>query len=58
MCSTGSFQDGGEGHIGSLVESSSPGWWLVVWDGKGMKNSYRVGKDGKHDLRQVSAGRG
>ena len=52
------YQDGGEGHLGSLVEpGSSTGWWTVKWDGSESINSYRVGNDGKHDLK-VSGGPG
>lgn len=50
-------QDGGEGHVGTIVEigqdgsSSSPARTAVVqWD-SGSRTNYRCGYDGKHDLR-------
>lgn len=50
-------QDGGEGHVGTVVEvggegdqASSGGVVLVQWD-NGNRYNYRCGIEGKHDLR-------
>ena len=52
-------QDGGEGHVGTVVEiggqsgSTAPDKTVVVrWD-SGVKANYRVGYDGKDDLRVI-----
>ncbi len=49
-------QDGGEGHVGTVVSKGSDhlrarsGEVLVLWD-DGREGVYRAGKDGAHDLR-------
>ena len=50
-------QDGGEGHVGTVVEISGQGsnrdpdnTVVVVWD-NGARGSYCAGYEGKHDLR-------
>ena len=50
-------QDGGEGHVGSLVEIGKPGnnntpdkTVVVQWD-SGFRTNYRVGYQGAYDLR-------
>lgn len=50
-------QDGGEGHVGTVVQigngKKSPTTAQVVWVqwDCGVKNNYRAGFYGKHDLR-------
>ena len=45
-------QDGGEGHVGTVVEVGQGGGSVVVvqWD-CGNRNRYRCGKEGKYDLK-------
>ena len=45
-------QDGGEGHVGTVVEVGQSGGSVVVvqWD-CGNRNRYRCGKEGKYDLK-------
>jgi len=50
-------QDGGEGHVGTVVEIGGQGsnrhpanTVVVVWD-NGVRGNYRSGDDGKYDLR-------
>jgi len=46
-------QDGGDG-LGTVQSRDGAGWCEVEWDNGG-SNSYRVGKDGAHDLCSASA---
>ena len=49
-------QDGGEGHVGTVVEVGQGGGWVVVqWD-CGNKCRYRCGEEGKYDLRVFDSG--
>ena len=41
--------DGGEGHLGTVVNMTSDLTADVVWD-KGTRSTCNIGKDGKHDL--------
>ena len=42
-------QDGnGEG---TVITDDGNGWWEVQWDFDGSSNMYRVGNQGKYDLR-------
>ena len=44
-------QDGGEGHVGTVVEVGQDGRSVVVqWD-CGNRCRYRCGEEGKYDLR-------
>ena len=44
-------QDGGEGHVGTVVEVVQNGGSVVVqWD-RGNRCRYRCGEEGKYDLR-------
>ena len=44
-------QDGGEGHVGTVVEVGPDGRSAVVqWD-CGNRYGYRCGREGKYDLR-------
>ena len=44
-------QDGGEGHVGTVVEVGQGGGSVVVqWD-CGNRQRYRCGEEGKYDLR-------
>ena len=54
-------QDGGEGHVGTVVEVGEPsvgdgGRAVVVqWD-SGERSRYRAGEVGKYDLRVIDSG--
>ena len=57
-------QDGGEGSVGTVVQIGSDAKLsitepivLVQWDG-GTKANYRVGMDGKYDLRILHSANG
>ena len=50
-------QDGGEGHVGTVVEIGKPGnnstpdkTVVVQWD-SGFRTNYRIGYQGSYDLR-------
>jgi len=54
-------QDGGEGHVGTVVDVGGKGnsknpsqTVVVVWD-SGVRANYRVGFDGKDDLRVLDS---
>eukprot|EP01065_Artemidia_motanka_P044164 TRINITY_DN6243_c0_g2_i2.p2 TRINITY_DN6243_c0_g2~~TRINITY_DN6243_c0_g2_i2.p2 ORF type:complete len:397 (+),score=132.50 TRINITY_DN6243_c0_g2_i2:94-1284(+) len=53
-------QDGGFGHEGELIGMADAcpkgAWWRVHWKKTGIKNVYRVGCSGKHDLRMADCG--
>ncbi len=52
-------QDGGEGHVGTVISQSDAGLASLVLDDKdvyvrwdsGLSADYRAGQDGKYDLR-------
>ncbi len=49
-------QDGGAGSVGTVVgASSTAGWIEVKWGSSSNKNSYRMGADGKYDLKLAEA---
>ena len=49
-------QDGGEGHVGTVVEVGQSGGWVVVqWDCVN-RCRYRCGEEGKYDLRVFDSG--
>ncbi|XP_046558772.1 E3 ubiquitin-protein ligase MIB2-like isoform X1 [Haliotis rubra] len=43
-------QDGGDGHVGTVVQYGSNSTAKVVWD-NGIEVNCRIGQNGKHDLR-------
>ena len=55
-----SNQDGGEGCLGTVVESNkgppTEGTVMVRWDHGKHNNGYRVGRNASHDLRVVDNG--
>lgn len=48
------LQDGGKGHVGTVVEAEGRAV-LVQWDG-GERGKYRCGLQGKYDLRVLDSG--
>lgn len=53
-------QDGGEGHVGTVVEVGRSNGTLdkqvfVVWD-NGVRGNYRIGYSGAYDLRTLDNG--
>jgi len=48
-------QDGGEGHVGTVVDRPAGSRVTVQWD-SGTRASYRCGENGKYDLRVLDSG--
>lgn len=48
---SGGNQDGGEGHLGTMVAIPTAGKVLVIWDTTGEERMYSAGRDDKFELR-------